>query len=255
MKRTAFAALAIASALSGRASASTVTFESPALGSESYSDQGTITESGVTFSNTVTDFGGGFYAWSGFARSTTTNTTTADYTNYSAITGGGAGGSSTYALAYQSAYDPLPTLTFDGYRGLVGDLEITNATYAALSMRDGDSFAKKFGGTSGNDPDYLLLTISGFASGTLTGSVEFYLADFRSANNSEDYIVQDWTTVNLSSLGWVNELQFSLSSSDVGAFGINTPTYFAMDNIQFVPEPSAALLSLLGLLPLLRRKR
>jgi hypothetical protein len=34
-------------------------------------------------------------------------------------------------------------------------------TYAALSMRDGDGFAKQFGGASGDDPDYFLLTITG----------------------------------------------------------------------------------------------
>jgi hypothetical protein len=30
----------------------------------------------------------------------------------------------------------------------------TNTTYAALSMLSGDSFAKKFGGASGDDPDW-----------------------------------------------------------------------------------------------------
>lgn len=257
MKRTAFAALAIASALSGHASASTVTFESPALGSGSYSDHGTFTENGVTFANDLSVYD----SWSGFARSNVTNNTTAGYTNqYSSFTGGGANGSATYAVGYES--DPLygiaPSFSFDGQRGVVSTLQITNTTYAAISMRDGDGMGgpgKKFGGTSGNDPDYLRLTISGFASGTLTNSVDFYLADFRFSDHSQDYIVNEWTSVDLSSLGWVNEIRFNITSSDVGIFGINTPAYFALDNIQFVPEPSAALLSLLGLLPLLRRKR
>ena len=63
-------------------------------------------------------------------------------------------------------------------------LMVTNTTYAALSMRDGDSFAKKFGGPSGNDPDYFRLTITGKDSGGSTiGSVEFYLADYRFADS------------------------------------------------------------------------
>jgi hypothetical protein len=34
---------------------------------------------------------------------------------------------------------------------------VTNTTYAYNSMRDGDMFAKKFGGPTGNDPDWYKL--------------------------------------------------------------------------------------------------
>src|SRR5207249_4062813 len=110
---------------------------------------------------------------------------------------------------------------------------IANTTYAALSMLNGDSFAKKFGGASGNDPDYFLLTITGLDSQQhSTGSVDFYLADYRFANNAQDYIVSDWTTVDLSSLGLDTQtLSFGLTSSDVGDYGMNTPAYFALDNL------------------------
>ena len=110
-------------------------------------------------------------------------------------------------------------------------------------MRDGDSFAKKFGGPTGNDPDYFRLTILGRdAANNSTGSVEFYLADYRFANNSLDYIVSQWTTVDLSSLGaTTTSLQFALDSTDNDpVFGMNTPAYFAIDDVAFtsvVPEP------------------
>jgi Domain of unknown function (DUF4465)/PEP-CTERM motif len=133
---------------------------------------------------------------------------------------------------------------------------ISNTTYTGLSMQNGDAFAKKFGGVLGNDPDYLKLTISGFASGIATGTlVDFYLADFRFANNSQDYIINKWTFVDFSTLGTVDEIRFSYASSDVGQFGINTPTYFALDNFLAVPEPSAMVLGLLGSLGLLSRRR
>jgi hypothetical protein len=45
-----------------------------------------------------------------------------------------------------------------------------------------------------------------------------------------------------------------MSSTDNGAFGMNTPAYFAMDSIA-VPEPSALLCSLAGLGLALRRRR
>ena len=69
--------------------------------------------------------------------------------------------------------------------------------------------------------------------------MDFYLADYRFSDNSKDYIVKDWTFVDLSSLGAVTKLQFALSSSDTGQFGMNTPAYMAMDSmsISAVPEP------------------
>jgi hypothetical protein len=66
--------------------------------------------------------------------------------------------------------------------------------------------------------------------------VDFYLADYRFTDNSEDYIVDEWTWVDLSSLGAVDSLSFTLTSSDVGQFGMNTPAYFCMDNV-FAADP------------------
>ncbi|MEI8137677.1 MAG: DUF4465 domain-containing protein [Bacteroidota bacterium] len=108
---------------------------------------------------------------------------------------------------------------------------ITNTTYAYKSMKLGDSFAKKFGGTSGNDPDFFKVTVKGYKGGVLTtDSVPFYLADFRFANNALDYLVNTWQWVNTSSLGNVDSIKFFMYSSDVGSFGINTPLFFGIDN-------------------------
>ena len=79
--------------------------------------------------------------------------------------------------------------------------------------------------------------------------MDFYLADFRFADNSLDYIVRDWRFVDLSGLGVVSRLEFDLASSDSGAFGINTPAYFAMDSLaaNAVPEPATPVVLLGGL--------
>jgi hypothetical protein len=123
-------------------------------------------------------------------------------------------------------------------------------------MRNGDAFAKKFGGVTGDDPDWFKLTIIGLDGvGAQIGSVEFYLADFRFADNGQDYIVEDWTFVDLSSLGAVRGLDFALESSDT-AFGfLNTPSYFALDDIAVVPEPASGALLALGLCALAARRR
>ena len=49
-------------------------------------------------------------------------------------------------------------------------MDLTNATYAALSMQNGDSFAKKFGGTTGNDADLFGVTLRGFDNVNGTGN-------------------------------------------------------------------------------------
>jgi len=63
---------------------------------------------------------------------------------------------------------------------------------------------------------------------TDTHYVEFYLADYRFDDSSKDYIVDSWTRVDLTPLGYVDSLEFVLSSSDVGPYGINTPLFFAI---------------------------
>ncbi len=124
---------------------------------------------------------------------------------------------------------------------------ITNTTYAYLAMRDGSQFSKVFGGQTGNDPDFFLLTITGLDSlDAPIGTVDFYLADFRSADNSLDYLIDSWTEVDLTGLDGAATLSFGLTSSDVGQFGMNTPAYFAIDNLHLVPEPTSLALMLIG---------
>jgi hypothetical protein len=187
----------------------------------------------LTESFLANNYNAEFRSWTGWAISSTTDTLTPGFMNqYSAIPGSGVDGSTTYAVSYSFGTNILRLENEMAGRQVEG-LYITNGTYPYLSMRDGDGFAKKFGGASGEEPDFFLLTIKGYLEGALLpDSVNFYLADYRFEDNSQDYIVDEWTFVDVSSLGAVDSLAFSLSSSDVGQFGINTPTFFCIDNIQ-----------------------
>ena len=176
-------------------------------------------------------------SWSGWAISNKTDTLTPGFTNqYSAITGAGYDNSANYAVSFSSGENVL-RLEGEAKGRPVEGLYITNNTYTYLSLRDGDGFAKKFGGATGDDPDYLLLTIKSYLNGSLSAdSVNFYLADYRFEDNSQDYIIEDWTFIDLTSLGGVDSLSFTLSSTDVGDYGMNTPAYFSIDNLTTLDE-------------------
>lgn len=118
--------------------------------------------------------------------------------------------------------------------GILG-FKIANTTFAYNSMKSGDAFAKKFGGASGNDADSFVLKISAFHKGQFLFSKRVILADFRFANNAKDYILDSWAIVDLSmpqkEVGPRDSFVFELMSSDNGQFGMNTPGFFAIDEV------------------------
>lgn len=255
-------ALVLASFAVSFAQASTVvsTFDDLSLAPNSHFFPGastTFTSGAATFNHVYNDYFPGC-CWGGFTYSNRSDTTTPDFSNqFSAYAGSGAGGSANYAVAYLGA----PRVSFQGPVQL-HSVAVANTTYAALSMLNGDGFAKKFGGNSGNDADFFKLTFVGLnAAGAETGRVDFYLADYRFADNTLDHVLSGWAQVNLSALGAVSGLAFELSSSDVGDFGMNTPAYFALDNLAVtaaVPEAATPALLLAGLatvLGVVRRQR
>lgn len=173
----------------------------------------------------------GDYWSNGFSYSNMTDSVTSGYTNqFSAKTAEGVNGSLTYVVGQSASIIKSNGVGAQFYgQGVY----VTNSTYSYNSMRDGDMFAKKFGGPSGNDPDWFKILIRRYSGGVLMNdSIEFYLADFRFSNNSQDYILKTWEYVDLSTFtGPADSLEFSVSSSDVGAFGMNTPAYFCLDNL------------------------
>ena len=145
-----------------------------------------------------------------------------------AVTGfGGYGGSQTFAVANAegriSFEDGATECTFDHFW-------VTNSTYAALSMMNGDMFAKQF---TYDGKDWLKLVITAYdKNGNDTGvPVESYLADFRTATSPG--ILTAWTMVDLTPLGnHVHTVEFYLESTDNDPmWGMNTPGYFCFDNL------------------------
>lgn len=239
------------------ANAAVIDFEDFSLAVDSYENGenllGDFTSGGATFNNY---FDTTWFSWEGWAYSNKSDLVDGSFLNQYSAYDPGNDGSNQFAVAFTGAFtlaDVRITLP-EGVNPVAADL--TNVTYAALTMRDGDpnGFSRKFGTPPpenpevpvGEWPDWLLLTITGLDEfgQPLSAPVEFYLADYRNLNGTPDYIVDQWTTVDLSSLAGARSLVFSHTGSDVGDFGLNTPAYVALDNLVVapVPEPSTILL-------------
>jgi len=200
----------------------------------------------IFFYNSFTDWGNGLTSWYGFAYSNMINDSIQDLNNqYSCYAGDLLPNSNIFALSYNQidylTFQTLPNeISFNNIfpNGVeIKGMYITNTTYTALTIKNGDYFCKPFGGNTGNDPDWFKLIIKGYLNEEEKGTIEFFLADYRFNNNDSDYIIKEWTFVDLSDLGIINKITFKLMSSDTGQYGMNTPAYFCFDNIIFqIPE-------------------
>jgi hypothetical protein len=172
--------------------------------------------------------------WQGFAYSNVVNTTDGIFTNqYASKPGGGVGGpGTTYAIAYGDGATiqlPVPT-TVSGFR-------IANTTYAygVMTVTDPNGFSVPLASGTG----WFAVTATGKLGTTTTGSATFYLADLRGASPAG--ILGTWAWFDLVTLGNVDTVEFTFDGSDKHpTFGLNTPAYFAMDNLTVaaVPEPA-----------------
>jgi hypothetical protein len=211
---------------------SLVTFENVQLDSTGIwigSDlSGSFTSEDLTSFITYSESMYGAY-WSGIACSNQTDMETPGYYNqYSVYATSGANGSSQFGLIYgDGAYCQFNQPV------TVNSMMVNNSTFACLALKDanvGDfGTVKKF-----TDDDYFYVTVTGYdADSVRTDSLNIYLADFR---DGKTYICDQWTSVSLESLGQVKTLTFKFTSTDTGDWGINTPTYLCIDNINYTKE-------------------
>ena len=94
---------------------------------------------------------------------------------------------------------------------------VTNNAYTVNDML-GNGWSKKF-----DDTDWLNIVCVGKLAGVTTGTVVVELA-------KDGKYIKDWTYVDLSSLGQVNEVMFTMTGSDMSYGYLNTPAYFCLDN-------------------------
>jgi hypothetical protein len=174
-----------------------------------------------------TSFGG--YWASGWAASTLYDSITAGYSNlYGCAAYKGYNNSNTFAVGTTAA-SLIIKLTDSLIGKTVSGFYICNSTYAYKSMKYGDSFEPAF---TAHNKDWFKLMIRKYYGGVLTtDSSLVYLADFRYTDTTQNYILNNWMWVDLTSLGNTDSLWFSLTSSQTGSLGMNTPAFFCLDNL------------------------
>lgn len=164
----------------------------------------------------------------GFTYTNKTDTETAGYSNISAITGTGKNGS-VYLTSNASSYTTAQITNLDTDTYKFKGAWITNTTYAYLAIKDGNDGNTQPMVTQFSDGDWFKITATGYQSnGTQIGSVEFYLADYQNGASS---IVNTWQWFDWTSIADAAYIQFALSSTDTGDYGMNTPSYFCLDGV------------------------
>ena len=169
--------------------------------------------------------------WGGFTASNRTDLNQSGLdAQYTAAAGCGYDGSTQYAVAYTMGVQ-TEVYAADGQSHTVTGCYVTNNLWTYQDILQGGYGEPPYGGTTGNDPDWFKVTATGRnASGQTVGTLDFYLADYRFANNAEDYVLNTWEWFDLSPLGNVATISFSLSSSRGSGYNMITPAYFCMDN-------------------------
>ena len=185
-------------------------------------ETGTFSSSYLTFFSHYDEDWGAAY-WEGFAYTNGTDVNTYGYSNLSAIAGRGNGNSENYATCYMGWYN-MASLKINTEHS--GDFTNRGAyfclpTYVSKYIDDENvSFAENH--------FYYSVKITAYAGENEVANREIVMADFRDDAN---YKMDEWTFVDLSWIANADSLFFEAVGNDTaGGWGINTPTYFCMDD-------------------------
>ena len=170
------------------------------------------------------DWGYGNSFGEGFTFTSSANDSIGDYTNNAAITAKGVKTNAYFtANAGGANYDLglAAEISFkDGAAYNAKECYITNSTYAYQYIKNYPKANREMWGAS----DWFKLTITGYNKDAETGKVELKLADGTS-------LLKTWQKVDLTKLGKVTKIKFTVASTDNNDNGMVTPAYFCLDQL------------------------
>ncbi|MDR2083967.1 MAG: DUF4465 domain-containing protein [Bacteroidales bacterium] len=209
----------------------TATFEDFELANESHY-QGDESLDGFTsgtffFGNSFTEE---WDYWEGFAVS---NHTTKEFDpdnniegQFYNVVGSGYKDSKNFGVVYPP-YGGLSMVTMPENSSMqVKGVYVTNSAWTYYTMLNGDTYM----GDPFGQGDWYKIIATGENSEGETTTTEFYLADFRSDNPNEHYIIEEWTWFDLSVLGEIVNVGFDLDASRKNEYGLTITSYFCIDD-------------------------
>lgn len=213
-------------------------FEDLYLASETYwqgPDGNTDTNMESKFYSGTYAFSNTYYPdwnyWGGYAYSNVTSTSfdpaKFETQQFRSVVGHGAGNTANYAVVYTMGARTDINFTHTTTADVIPGVYLTNAAYTYHSIMNGDSFM----GTAFAEGDWFKLIFKGTTTDGTTTTKEIYLADYRSANISERFVVTDWKWYDLSSLGLITKLSVTVDGSRKSNSGLTIPAYFCMDKL------------------------
>lgn len=141
-----------------------------------------------------------------------------------------------YMVGYYGAYfgkRPTDMVLSDGEAHEVLGCYVSLNTWTYYTVLFGDVASRAF-----TEADSLTLTIHGVHADETEAKVEVPLASY---SNGRLNAATGWSYVDLTPLGAVNELYFTVDGTDKGAYGLNTPAYFCLDKLQVRTAPNASV--------------
>lgn len=132
-----------------------------------------------------------------------------------------------YVVGYYNAYmsrRPVDMVFSDGEAHEAIGCYVNLTTWAYYTILFGDAMCRQF-----TEGDKFTLTIHGVHADETESKLDVDLASYTGGRLTA---ATGWTYVDLNPLGAVNELYFTMSSTDSGAYGMNTPGYFCLDKLQ-----------------------
>jgi len=222
MRRDCCFLLVLFLALPAFAAQTTVSFDAFLPNPGEYIEDTSLADGAATFINTWYEAWGAWY-WAGFAFSTVSNTTDGTYLNQYAAA---EARTNAYAVGYDDGWHDAPEILFD-LPVAPKSVCVNNTTYASATIRNGSAFSRAF--TNG---DFFVLTLTALdLDGYVVAVTNHYLADYRT---EVPFIQTNWMDLDLT---WmppdVVSLVGTLTTSDVGINGPNTPMYFALADFTY----------------------
>lgn len=165
-----------------------------------------------------------------YSNMTATSFESYDKDQWNSAAGHGAAGSANYGVLYGNSLPNTPMEVIkvaDAPEGrVVKGMNITNSAWVVECVKNGNGVATKFAQGS-----WFKVIFTGTKADESTASVEYYLADYRSANEADWTCLTDWAWLDLSSLGKVVSLSVSFDGTDKSYGYLNTSTYVCIDNV------------------------